>query len=109
MPARPLRRVVAVLACSMCLLLLPQAASSMPSSGRKAGEAGSGPPSWSAPASALAADGALTTTTVRWSDVPHSLWAHTAIDYVGATNDWMRDWKADADGTYAFQPDRRES
>jgi len=109
MPARPLRRVVAVLACSACLLLLPQAASSLPAhEGRGAGEPGSGPPAWSSDEAAQA-DRALATTEVRWSDVPNSLWAHNAIDYVGATNDWMRDWKPDADGRYAFQPDRRES
>src|SRR5262245_2492971 len=107
MPARPLRRVVAVLACSACLLLLPQAASSLPSGGRsRAGEPGSGPPTWNA---GRAADGALAATDVHWSDVPNSLWAHTAIDYVGATNDWMREWRPDADGRYAFRPDRLES
>src|SRR5262245_60878456 len=107
MPARPLRRVVAVLACSACLLLLPQAASSLPSGGAsRAGEPGSGPPTWNAD---RAADGALATTDVQWSDVPNSLWARTAIDYVGATNDWMREWRPEADGRYAFRPDRLES
>ena len=110
MPARPLRRVVAVLTCSACLLLLPQAASSLPArGGAKAGEAGSGPPAWSSEVDERGADGAFATTDVRWSDVPNSLWAHNAIDYVGATNDWMRDWKPDPDGRYAFRPDRRES
>jgi len=110
MPARPLRRVVAVLVCSACLLLLPQAASSLPGGGGpKSGEAGSGPPTWSMK-DTHGADRALTTTgVVRWSDVPNSLWAHNAIDFVGATNDWMRDWKPDADGRYAFEPDRHES
>ena len=46
---------------------------------------------------------------IHWSDVPNSLWAHTAIDFVGAANDWMRDRKAAEDGTYAFEPDRLES
>ena len=109
MPARPLRRIVAVLACSACLLLLPQAASSLPAhDGRSAGEPGSGPPTWSSDEAAHG-DRAFATTEVRWSDVPNDLWAHNAIDYVGATNDWMRDWKPGADGRYAFQPDRRES
>jgi cell wall-associated NlpC family hydrolase len=109
MPARPLRRFVAVLACSACLLLLPQAASSLPArGGQEAGEPGSGPPTWST-AVTRDADGALATTEVRWSDVPNSLWARNAIDFVGATNDWMLDGKPDADGRYAFQPDRRES
>ncbi len=105
MPARPLRRLVAVLVCSACLLM-PQAASSTPAvDGSRSGEPGSGPASWGVER-ALAAgaqDG------VRWSDVPNTLWAHRAIDFVGATNDWMRDRKLAADGTYAFEPDRLES
>jgi NlpC/P60 family/S-layer homology domain len=109
MPARPLRRVVAVLACSTSLLLPPQVASSSPSGGElRAGEPGSGPPMWSADVSSRSPDGALATD-VRWSDVPNALWARTAIDYVGATNDWMRDWRAGADGRYEFRPDKRES
>jgi hypothetical protein len=110
MPARPSRRVVAVLACSACLLLLPQAASSLPArAGPEAGEPGSGPPAWSSEGAARNAEGTLGASGVRWSDVPNSLWARTAIDYVGATNDWMRDGKPAADGRYAFEPDRRES
>jgi hypothetical protein len=40
---------------------------------------------------------------------PHPVGARTAIDFVGGANDWMRDRKAAADDTYAFQPDRLES
>src|SRR5262245_54206881 len=110
MPARPLRRVVAVLACSACLLLLPQAPSSLPrGGGLGAGEPGSGPPSWSTARGARTESAALATNGVRWSDVPKTLWARKAIDYVGATNDWMRDRKPDADGRYAFKPRRLES
>ena len=47
MPARPLRRLVAVIVCSACLLL-PQAASPVPGSEATRGERGSGPPTWSA-------------------------------------------------------------
>src|SRR6185436_16562676 len=101
MPARPLRRLVAALVCSACLLL-PQAASSVPGSGVTRGERGSGPATWIADLAAAASG-------IRWSDVPNSLWAHTAIDFVGGANDWMRDRKAAADGTYAFEPDRLES
>lgn len=105
MPARPLRRLVAVLACSACLLL-PQVASSTPAvGGPRGGEPGSGPASWS-PDGTLAAG---TSDGVRWSDVPNTYWAHAAIDFVGATNDWMRDRDPAADGTYAFEPDRLES
>jgi hypothetical protein len=105
MPARPLRRLVAVFACSVSLLL-PQAASSAPSlDPALGGESGSGPPSWSLdPGSTATATGG-----VRWSDVPNKHWARTAIDFVGATNDWMRDRKAATDGTYAFEPNRLES
>ena len=108
MPARPLRRLVAALVCSACLLL-PQVASSAPGAEASGGERGSGPATWSAGHAASGADRAAAASGVRWSDVPHSLWAHTAIDFVGAANDWMRDRKAAADGTYAFEPDRLES
>jgi hypothetical protein len=108
MPARPLRRLVAVLVCSACLLL-PQAASSVPGSEVTRGERGSGPASWSAGRAASNAGGAAAASGIQWSDVPNSLWAHTAIDFVGAANDWMRDRKAAEDGTYAFEPDRLES
>ena len=107
MPARPLRRLVAVLVCSACLLL-PLAASPVPGSEATRGERGSGPPTWSASRAAATTDLAAPSG-IHWSDVPNSLWAHTAIDFVGAANDWMRDRKATEDGTYAFEPDRLES
>jgi len=108
MPARPLRRLVAVFVCSACLLL-PQAASSVPGSEVTRGERGSGPATWSAGRAASNPERAAAESGIRWSDVPNSLWAHTAIDFVGATNDWMRDRRAAEDGTYAFEPDRLES
>ena len=73
------------------------------------GERGSGPANWSADRAASNADRAAAASGIHWSDVPNTLWAHTAIDFVGAENDWMRDGKAAADGTYAFEPDRLES
>ena len=108
MPARPLRRLVAVLVCSACLLL-PQAASSVPGSEVTGGERGSGPATWGAGRASSNADGAAAASGIHWSDVPNSLGAHTAIDFVGEANDWMRDRKAAEDGTYAFEPDRLES
>jgi len=57
----------------------------------------------SGPASARVTDG------VTWSDVPKRHWARTAIDHVGAMNDWMRDYSANADGSYPFRPNRLES
>jgi cell wall-associated NlpC family hydrolase len=42
---------------------------------------------------------------IVWSDVDASVrWARAAIDHVGATNDWMRDFAPEADGRYPFQP-----
>lgn len=46
---------------------------------------------------------------IRWSDVPKRHWARTAVDLVGATNDWMRDYPAQTDGTYPFHPNDLES
>jgi hypothetical protein len=103
MPARPLRRIVAVLACLACLQA-PQAAWSQPVVRARAlgGERGSGPEPW-------AVHGAYAVNGVRWSDVPANHWARNAIDFVGATNNWMREKKAADDGTYAFEPDKLES
>ncbi|MEP6973411.1 MAG: NlpC/P60 family protein [Actinomycetota bacterium] len=48
--------------------------------------------------------------TIVWSDVDQSFtWAETAIDDVGATNEWMRDFAPNADGTYPFQPSTIET
>jgi cell wall-associated NlpC family hydrolase len=47
---------------------------------------------------------------IVWSDVDASVrWARTAIDHVGATNDWMRDFAPEADGRYPFQPSTIET
>jgi hypothetical protein len=106
MSARPLRRSFAVSACLVSLLLVPQAASPVGSGGVPvSGEAGSGPPSWTAPRT-LAPAGE---TSVKWADVNHKHWARTAIDHVAAANDWMRDAKPAADGTTAFEPEAWES
>ena len=102
-PSRPLRRLIAVLA-STSVLLLPQAmTSAAPARPRLlVGEPGSGPP-MTLPQAPSATNG------IRWSDVPKRHWARTAIDYVGATYEWMRDTKQNPDGTYDFQPDQLES
>ena len=48
--------------------------------------------------------------TIAWSDLDTSTrWARTAIDYVGATNEWMRDFAPNPDGTYPFQPSTTET
>ena len=46
---------------------------------------------------------------VRWADVDQKHWARSAIDHVGAANDWMRDFREDAEGLTAFKPDMLES
>ncbi len=50
------------------------------------------------------------TSPVVWSDVvaPY-LWAKTAIDHVAGDNLWMRDFAANPDGTYPFQPSTIET
>jgi hypothetical protein len=53
---------------------------------------------------------ASTTSTITFSDLDASdAWAKEAIRWVAATNEWMRDYAASADGTYRFRPDRIES
>jgi cell wall-associated NlpC family hydrolase len=43
---------------------------------------------------------------ISWSDLtPADAWAQPAIDFVGATNTWMRDFPSNADGTFPFRPD----
>ena len=101
--SRPQRRLFAVLACIACLLapqVLVLAAGRSP---LLEGDAGSGPPAWSAPRTLERVNG------IRWSDVPKSHWARNAIDEVAAANDWMRDFAQDADETYPFKPDALES
>jgi hypothetical protein len=46
---------------------------------------------------------------VRWSDVGGGYWARNAIDYVGATHGWMRDYPAGNRGRYQFHPGKIES
>jgi cell wall-associated NlpC family hydrolase len=101
MTPRPLRRLGAVLAC-LVVALLPQPASSALAAGvAAAGERGSGPPAWRMLAPTA-------TNGVRWSDVERKHWARAAIDHVGATNDWMRDFRAADDGEFPFKPDQLE-
>jgi hypothetical protein len=102
MSSRPLRRLVAVLAC-LFVALLPQPASSVRASRTDlAGDRASGPPAWRIYAPAA-------TNGIRWSDVNKKHWARAAVDYVGATNDWMRDHPEVEPGVYPFMPDEIES
>ncbi|MFB3739295.1 MAG: C40 family peptidase, partial [Candidatus Velamenicoccus archaeovorus] len=45
---------------------------------------------------------------IVWSDVDRKHWAAAAIDFVGAANPWMRDFRPAQDGTYPFRPERLE-
>jgi hypothetical protein len=100
-PSRPLRRLVAVLACLGCLLA-PSLGAAEPGSPLLGGEAGSGPP-LRLPRIAAREDA------IKWADVPKDHWARRAIDLVAGTNDWMRDFGQAEDGRYLFWPDRLES
>ncbi len=103
-PSRPLRRLAAaslVLACAVLSQAPIARAASRDRSQR--GEAGSGVPMLPL---ATAARGA---STVTWSDVGRTYWARPAIDFVAGSHTWMRDYRANADGTYPFRPLRLES
>jgi hypothetical protein len=100
-PSRPLRRLVAVLACIGCLLV-PSVGSALGGSPVREGEPGSGPP-LRRPRVAARTDG------LKWSDVPKTHWARDAIDLVAGANEWMRDFRPAADGSYTFMPERVET
>jgi cell wall-associated NlpC family hydrolase len=47
---------------------------------------------------------------VRWSDLtPSDGWAKRAINFVGESHTWMRDFAANANGAYPFKPDMIET
>jgi hypothetical protein len=68
------------------------------------GEPGSGP---TAPPDRL--DTTARAGSVNWSDVRAGHWARGAIDHVGETYRWMRDYPALGDGSVPFKPDRLET
>ncbi len=103
MPSRPLRRSIAVLVLVSSLLASQAAVRAADRSPVLGGEAGSGPPAWSAARNLARVDG------LTWSDVPKDHWAGKAIDHVAGLNDWMRDFRATPDGAYPFRPDALES
>lgn len=109
-PSRPLRRLVGAFALLAFLLpaQVPAGAGSAPRlRSELGGDRGTGPPPLAKP---LAKPLAQTATNgIKWSDVPKNHWARTAIDFVGATYDWMRDFPPSEDGSYPFQPDALES
>ena len=110
------RRFAVTAACCVALgaaaSIQPAAASSSPAPAARRdtsfGEVGSGmpaPPSVTPPVSPAAlARGS----SVRWSDVGGRLWAREAIDFVGSTHGWMRDYPKDSRGRYPFRPTKLE-
>ena len=105
--SRPLRRLFAVLAALSCAIpfqLAPAGARGGPSATLLGvGDRDAGMPALAASTSHNPKNG------IKWSDVPKRHWARAAIDYVGATNDWMRDDPPGEDGRYPFRPDDLES
>lgn len=78
------------------------------------GEAGSGPPSIPVVLPNThrntASKESSGRSSILWSDLDKSTkWAKAAINYVGAANEWMRDFAPNADGTYPFQPSTIET
>jgi cell wall-associated NlpC family hydrolase len=104
--SRPLRRLAAAL-CALAIGLVvegsPAGASGVVMAPSTGGERGSGPP--------IVLPRIPRQTVQRtWSDVPDDHWARKAIDFVAATNDWMFDFKKQAeDGAFMFRPDAFES
>jgi hypothetical protein len=70
------------------------------------GEAGSGVPAYPF---VLPRGGQRLRASIHWSDVARTYWARRAIDDVGETNNWMRDYNAKPDGTVPFKPTHVES
>ncbi|HSL11856.1 MAG TPA: NlpC/P60 family protein [Actinomycetota bacterium] len=67
----------------------------------RGGDAGTGIPSFRDDRSRVAYR-----STIRWSDVTSADgWARQAIDHVAGVRNWMRDFRAAADGTMRFRPD----
>ena len=108
------RTITLTVAFTLAFSLLPthgaQATVARPS---QLGDAGSG-----APPIPVVLPGTRTYAAVRaigrssivWSDLDRSTkWAKEAINYVGAANEWMRDFAPNPDGTYPFQPNTIET
>lgn len=102
------RRVLTLAITASSLALLPigttQNAVATPVSraGVTAGDDGSGP----APLPVHLRPRALRAgPKIKWSDLgANTAWVRPAVNYVGALNDWMRDFPSNADGSYPFRP-----
>lgn len=111
-PGGPLKlrvRALVVVAVAVAAIWPTATASAVTGATSPQGEAGSGP----APIPVVyePVDRRLASTaTVTFSDVTSShAWAAKAIQHVGVTYDWMRDFAPNADGTYPFRPDALET
>ena len=96
-PSRHLRRLVAALACLICLSFGQVVAFATSRPSVLGGDVGTGPATWTARAPEAKPS-------VHWSDVPKDHWARDAIDQVAGENLWMRDHRQSDDGTYRFEP-----
>jgi hypothetical protein len=94
--------VVAAVACSS--LLPPASGAAIAPTGATdlhAGERGSGMPAIPV---VLGRRSARAGAGIRFSDLAGFGWAKPAILHVAKTNDWMRDFAPDGDGSYRFRP-----
>ncbi|HEY6567263.1 MAG TPA: NlpC/P60 family protein [Actinomycetota bacterium] len=77
-----------------------------PASYATQGEAGTGLP----PLPISVPEGASRRAKIRWSDLdPSHAWAKAAINFVGEDHSWMRDFAANPNGSYPFNPDMIET
>jgi cell wall-associated NlpC family hydrolase len=105
------RRRLASLAVigSLGIALIPASATANASGHvlRQVGEPGSGPAPFPIELPTRTSSRAAT---FHWSDLDDSdRWARQAIDFVGKTNDWMRDFAERSDGSVPFRPDMIET
>ncbi len=101
------RRLVtlAIVIASGASLVPLQDARADVAAGLSTGERGTGLPTVPVRIPRSSADTRAHRADVVWSDVDATYkWAKAAIDYVGGTNTWMRDFAPNPDGTYPFQP-----
>jgi NlpC/P60 family len=109
-----LAAVVGALACASLLVSAPPAAASQRSPATTVARSGARDTSIPQTPIVYPASGARsissTTDRITFSDLDSSDgWAKEAIRWVAATNEWMRDYAANEDGTYPFRPDRIET
>lgn len=103
---RSLIAVAVLTAMALTVAAAPAAMAGNRGSDLTAGEPGSGMPAFPSRTFQRAAAGS----NITWSDIvaPYT-WVRPAANWVGEDNDWMRDFRANADGTYPFRPGQLES